>query len=67
MRCASARGVRWAEEYWRAMGVYDEGRLLRLARPTRYEDGSFSFTENVVDDVPIEFVSPPGSLRPGGT
>lgn len=49
------------------MGVYDEGRLLRLARPTRYEDGSFSFTENVVDDVPIEFVSPPGSLRPGGT
>lgn len=49
------------------MGVYDEGKLLRLARPTRYEDGSFSFTENVVDDVPVEFVSPPSSHRPGGT
>lgn len=57
----------WAEEFWRVMGVYDEGKLLRLARPTRYEDGSFSFTENVVDDVPVEFVSPPSSHRPGGT
>jgi hypothetical protein len=46
------QGVWWAEEYWRVMGVYDDGRLLRLARPTHFEDGSFSFTENVVNDVP---------------
>ncbi|MGW4019132.1 hypothetical protein ACXN1G_13590 [Rhodococcus ruber] len=61
------QGVWWAEEYWRVMGVYDEGRLLRLARPTHYEDGSFSFNENVVNDVPVEFVSSPDSHRPGGT
>ncbi|ATQ28229.1 hypothetical protein CS378_05465 [Rhodococcus ruber] len=58
------QGVWWAEEYWRVMGVYDGGWLLRLARPTHYEDGSFSFAENVVDDVPVEFVSPHGSRRP---
>ncbi|CCW15467.1 hypothetical protein RAJCM14343_3213 [Rhodococcus aetherivorans] len=49
------------------MGVYDDGRLLRLARPTHFEDGSFSFTENVVNDVPVEFVSPPDSRGPGWT
>ncbi|MGV9947678.1 hypothetical protein [Rhodococcus aetherivorans] len=52
---------------WRVMGVYDDGRLLRLARPTHFEDGSFSFTENVVNDVPVEFVSPPDSRGPGWT
>lgn len=52
-------GVRWADTYWRVTGINTDGTLLRLARPTHHEDGSFSFTDNVVNDVPVEFVSPP--------
>lgn len=46
---------------------YDEGRLLRLARPIRYEDGSFSFNENIVDDVPVEFVDRTARCTPEGS
>lgn len=42
---------------WRVMGVYNDGKTLRLARPTQRNDGSYTFTENVFDDVPIEHVS----------
>ncbi|MBM4600877.1 hypothetical protein GS440_22030 [Rhodococcus hoagii] len=59
------QGVWWADSYWRVMGVYADGTLLRLTRPTTDANGNTTFNENVFNDVPVEFVSPPESNRPG--
>lgn len=61
------QGVWWAETSWRVMGISEDRTLLRLARPTHHQDGTVSFTENVVDDVPVEFVSPRDSYSRGET
>lgn len=59
------QSVWWVETYWRVMGINSDRTLLLLARPTHRQDGTVSFAEDVVDDVPVEFVSPHDSYPQG--